>query len=159
MKKLLLAPMMWLAVLSVLFYSCGSSGAKVPESTIVGTWQLTQEFNNEGRDTPLKEFPLSHCDKKTTLEIMESGRFIEKSYYKSLSIAGECVKDNRETKGIWRKGNQDQGVFLFIYDPDTALSIKGSTITIENGNLIVLAVYNDIDLGPRTKLKFIYSKV
>ncbi len=159
MKKLLLAPMMWLAVFSVLFYSCGSSGAKIPESTIIGTWQLRQEFNNEGNDTPLTEFPLSQCDKATTLEIMESGRFVEKSYYKSSSIAGECIKDNRETKGVWRKGKQDQGMFFFIYDKDTVLSLKGSKITIENGNLVVLTVYNDQDLGPRTKLKFIYSKV
>ena len=157
MQKLLLSYVARLTMLGVLFFSCGSGGTKTQNITIVGTWKLKQEYSNEGGDTPLKEFPLSTCDKATTLEIMKSGRFVEKSYYENSSIAGECAKNSSDTRGDWKKG--PGGMFLFVYDKDNTLSLIGSKVTLENGELIISAVYTDRDMGPRTKLKFIYSKV
>ncbi len=157
MKKLLRAYTTRWIVLGLIFYSCGSSGAKAPDITIIGTWKLKQEYNNEGGDTPLKEFPLSACDKETTLEILSFGRFAEKSYYEDSSIAGECAKDSQDTKGDWKKSAN--GMYLFMYDNNNALMLKGSTVTIEKGDLIVYATYTDKDLGPKTKLKFVYARV
>lgn len=157
MKRDLLFFTTRLLVLGLIFYSCGSSGTKTKDVAITGVWQLKQEYNNEGGDTPLKEFPLSTCDKATTLEILNSGRFIEKSYYEDSSIAGECVKDSQDTKGDWKRSAN--GGFLFKYDSNNALSIKGSTVTVEKGELVVYTIYNDKDLGPKTKLRFIYTKV
>ncbi|MCK8523215.1 hypothetical protein M0D21_16670 [Aquimarina sp. D1M17] len=157
MKKLLLVYTLRFFAFCILMCSCGSGGNNTPETTIIGVWKLKQEYSNEGGDTPLKEFPLSNCDKATTLEILKSGRFVEKSYFESSNLLGDCSKDDQETKGDWKRN--PEGMFLFIYDKNNILSLVGSVVTIENGNLVVSTVYNDRDLGPRTKLKFIYSKV
>ncbi len=157
MKKLLRTYAARFVALGLIFYSCGSSGADTPEVTISGTWKLKKEYNNEGENTPLKEFPLSTCDKATTLEIFSTGRFIEKSYYEDSIIIGECAKDSQDTKGDWEKSAN--GKYLFMYDNNNALSVKGATVTIEKGDLIVNMIYHDKDLGPKTKLRFIYAKV
>ncbi len=157
MKRFLLIYLALLVVLIMILYSCGSSGSNGPDVTIAGTWNLVQEYSNEGEGTPLEEFPLSKCNKMTTLEIFDSGRFIEKSYYEDSSISGECAKDSEDTKGDWKKG--PNGMFLFIYDKNNALFLKGSTVTVEKGNLVVTSVYTDGDLGSGTILKFMYSRV
>ncbi len=157
MKKLLPVFATRLLMLGLIFYSCGSSGANAPEVSIVGIWKLKQQYNNAGGDTPLKEFLLSECDKTTTLEIFKNGRFVEKSYYENSSIAGECAKDSQDTKGNWKKNTN--GHYLFMYDSNNALSLKGSTVTIIDGDLVINAVYNDKDLGPKTKLRFVYARV
>ncbi|GAA4275047.1 hypothetical protein U6A24_16910 [Aquimarina gracilis] len=157
MRKLLRAYATRWIVLLLIFYSCGSSGAKAPEVTITGSWKLIQEYSNEGEDTPLKEFLLSTCDKETTLEIFDTGKFLEKSYYENSSMAGECAKDSQDTNGKWKKSTN--GMYLFMYQKNNALMLKGATVTIEKGNLVVNAIYNDKDLGPKTQLRFIYARV
>ncbi len=157
MKKLLPTYAAHLIVLTLMLCSCVSSGTHYPEVTLEGTWQLKQQYNNEGEDTPLKEFPLSDCNKNTTLEISDNGRFIEKNYYEDSNISGECAKDSADTKGDWKKGSND--MFVFIYDKNSAVLFKGATVTVENGDLIVSAIYHDRDFGPRTILKFMYSRI
>ncbi len=154
MKKLLPVCVALLVTLGI--YSCNNSGANTPEIIIDGTWQLKQEFSNEGEHTPLKEFPLSDCDKQTTLEIFPCGKFIEKSYYDDLGTGGECIMDTEETKGKWK--NETDNTFIFTYNNSNALLIRKSQVTIQNKDLVIVSVYNDPDLGPKTTLKFIYTK-
>ncbi len=157
MKKFLLVHVACFIVFTYIFYSCSSSDTNTKDLVIAGTWHLKQEYSNEGEDTPLKEFPLSDCDKETTLEILISGKFIEKNYYKDSSIAGGCGKDSQDTKGNWKESVE--GMYLFMYDISNALALKGSTVTIEKGDLVINSIYNDKDLGRGRQLKFIYSRV
>ncbi|MBQ0735210.1 hypothetical protein [Aquimarina celericrescens] len=155
--KLLLVYIVRFIMLSLIFCSCGSSGSNTQDISITGKWKLQQEYTNAGQDTPLKEFPLSSCDMQTTLEVLNTGKFIEKNYYEDSSIGGECGKDSQDTKGDWKKSND--GKYLFLYDKNNPLKLRGSLVSIENGNLVVNCVYNDRDFGPNTKLKFIYARV
>ncbi|GAA4279410.1 hypothetical protein [Aquimarina mytili] len=159
MEKFLLVYTTRVVILCLLLclYSCENNTSNPLEANVVGKWQLEKEFSSEGSDVPLKEFPLSACDKETVLEIMENGIFIEKSYYEDLGTGGECIMDNQDTIGKWKKGRGN--FFLFTYDKKDNLSFKKSRITIENENLVVALLHNDPDLDSETFLKFIYSKV
>ncbi len=159
MKKFLLGYIGRLTVLILMsfLYSCANNVSNTSETTFTGKWQLKKEYSNEGVDTALKEFPLSACDKSTILEIMPNGKFVEKSYYEDTGTGGECIKDNQDTKGKWKKGRGD--FFRFVYDENDSFLFKKSKITIENGDLIVALVHNDPDLESETILKFIYSRV
>ncbi len=156
MKRLLLIYI----VLSILIlfgtYSCKNNDSNTSKTTIVGIWQLEQEFSNDGNSDQLKEFPLSLCDKMTTLNIFKSGKFIEKSYYDDFGTGGECIKDTEETQGIWEKGSI--GVFHFMYDKNNILSFTKSDVVLKNGKLEITIDYEDPDLEYKTMLKFIYSK-
>ncbi|MBP2833361.1 hypothetical protein J8281_14290 [Aquimarina sp. U1-2] len=147
-----------LLILSLLLCtSCGSSDTHTQENSIIGKWKLQQEYSNEGRDTPLKEFPLSQCDKETTLEVLDTGIFVEKNYYEDSSIGGECGKDSQDTRGGWKKSSPN--TYLFTYDKSNPLLLRRSVVNVVRGDLIVNVTYNDRDLGPNTKVKFIYAKV
>jgi len=146
-----------LVVLILMVYSCGSSYASACQERITGKWQLRHEYNNEGEGTPLKEFPLSKCDKQTTLEILNNGRFIEKSYYESSSLAGECAKDTEETTGDWKKTSGNG--FTFLYDKNIVVTPIESKVSIEKGKLKVTLAYNDSDSGHKITLKFIYVRI
>ncbi len=157
MKKFLLFHVALLALTSWIMGSCDVENRNTSEITIVGAWQLKKEFTNQGENTPLKEFPLSECDKKTTLEVLENGRFLEKSYYDDLTVRGECLKDTEETMGRWKRGSGD--VFFFAYYKSEAILFSKSEVKIENGDLIITSTYNDPELGYGTILKFIYTKM
>ncbi len=137
-------------------FSCESSSLNTSEITLTGTWFLKQEYSNEGGDTPLKEFLLSDCEKKTTLEILDNGKFIEKSYYSDLGTGGECLKDSEDTVGNWEKN--PEGEINITYDENDTFNFTKSEVRIEKGYLIVTLVYDDPDLGLKTVLKFIYTK-
>ncbi|WP_103068933.1 hypothetical protein [Aquimarina sediminis] len=137
-------------------YSCGKDKPNTSAASIVGIWQLKQEFSNEGEDTPLEEFPLSACEKLTTLAILKNGRFVEKSYYTDFGTGGECIKDTEDTHGNWEK--ESNGDFYFTYDQSNILLFNKSDVKLENENLVVLIEYDDPDLGYEIMLKFVYSK-
>ncbi|GGX29823.1 hypothetical protein [Aquimarina muelleri] len=156
MKRLLLV---YIAFLNLLFfgvYSCKNNDSNISKATIAGTWQLEEEFSNDENSSQLKEFPLSSCDKMTTLDIFESGKFIEKSYYNNFGTGGECIKDTEEIHGIWKKGYKE--IFHFIYDKNNTLFFTKSYVVLKNEKLEVTIQYEDPDLEGETILKFIYTK-
>lgn len=154
MKRLLLVYI----VLLILFgtYSCKNNDSNTSKNTIVGIWQLEQEFSNDGNSDLLKEFPLSSCDKMTTLNIFENGKFIEQSYYDDFGTGGECIMDTEETKGIWKEGSN--GIFYFTYNKNNILIFTKSDVVLKNGKLEITIEYEDPDLEYKTILKFIYTK-
>lgn len=137
-------------------FACDKKTVGIDEEKLIGTWKLEQEYNNEGKNTPLKEFPLSDCDKKTTLLITANGNFIEKSYYEDLGTGGECIKDNQDTIGQWTKGKGDS--FQFTYPQNENLLFRNSKVVIKDDHLIVTLMQEDSDLGTGTALKFVYVK-
>ncbi|MEW7289415.1 hypothetical protein [Aquimarina sp. 2304DJ70-9] len=159
MDKFLLGYTERLTVLILLLFlcSCANNVSNTLETTFTGKWQLKKEYSSEGVDASLKEFPLSACDKNTILEIMSNGKFIEKSYYEDTGTGGECIKDNQDIHGKWKRGRGNY--FRFVYDEEDNFLFKKSKITIENGDLIVALVQNDPDFESETMVKFIYSKV
>lgn len=156
MNKLLLVYVTLLAVTLLGVYSCGRKDSNTSKISIVGIWQLKQEFSNEGEDLPLEEFPLSSCEKLTTLEVLLDGKFIEKSYYNDFGTGGECIKDTEDTKGNWEK--ESNGTFYFTYNQNDVLLFNKAEVTLKNGNLVITIEYDDPDLGYEVLLKFIYTK-
>ncbi|WP_109851060.1 hypothetical protein [Aquimarina sp. AU58] len=156
MKRLLPAYATFLVLTLFGIYSCGKGDSNASNIMIVGIWQLKQEFSNEEENAPLEEFPLSSCEKMTTLEVLKNGRFIEKNYYDNFGTGGECIKDTEDTHGSWEK--ESEGIFYFMYDKSEILLFNKSYVTVKNGDLVVTIEYDDPDLGYETTLKFIYSK-
>ncbi|PKV48940.1 hypothetical protein ATE84_0956 [Aquimarina sp. MAR_2010_214] len=156
MKRLLPVYITFLVLTLFGIYSCGKSDSNTSDIMIVGMWQLKQEFSNEEENAPLEEFPLTSCEKMTTLEVLLNGRFIEKNYYDDFGTGGECIKDTEDTRGNWKK--ESDGTFYFIYDKSEILLFNKSYVTIKNGNLVVTIEYDDPDLGYETTLKFVYAK-
>ena len=76
MKRFLLIYILLLILILFGTYSCKNNDPSTSKSTIVGIWKLEQEFSNNGNSDQLKEFPLSSCDKMTTLKVLKSGKYI-----------------------------------------------------------------------------------
>ncbi len=157
MNKLLPTYAMLIVVLFFGMYSCGGNDVNTSDGTIIGTWQLQQEFSNEEEGTPFKEFPLSPCEKLTTLEVLVTRKFVENSYYEDFGTGGECIKHTEETRGKWKE--ESDGGYNFSYDKKNLLSFTKSDAILKDGNLEVTVVYKDPDVGDNTTLKFIYSKM
>ncbi len=146
--------------LMLFLFSCEdntSPPTTTSEATIEGTWILSKEHSHEGDEDQFKEFPLSNCDKKTTLEITSNGRFVEKSYFEDPGTGGECIKNNQDIKGRWEKRND--GSFWLIFNENNNLVFEKSKGVIEKGDLIITLQYNDKNLESDTMLKFTYSRV
>ncbi|TPN87942.1 hypothetical protein [Aquimarina algicola] len=158
MKRFLPVYVAFFAVTLLSVYSCEGNNAKTSENTIVGTWQLKQQFVNNEDGKSLEEFPLSSCEKGTTLQVLKWGRFVETSYYDGYGIGGECLKDTEETKGTWIKDKNK--TYNFLYDKSNTIAFSSSKVSIEDNNTLVITItYDDRDHDYESTLKFIYTKI
>ncbi len=157
MKRLLPVCILLFAGFVLMIFSCKRSDPDASSILLIGKWKLKQQFSSEGKNMGFEEFPLSFCEKMTTLEIAIDGSFVEKSYYEDFGTGGECLKDTEETLGNWKK--EPDGTINFIYNQKSVLLFTKSDVVLKNGHLVITIAYDDPDLGHETTLQFIYTKV
>jgi len=149
----------YLFIVVLILGSCGSDDDAGTEQqsneSIIGKWQLVQDFTNDGIGTELGEVELSDCDKESSIEIMGNGDFTNTSVSDSF-LGDGCESDNE--KGTWEESASGKFRLSFNEGEFEMGDAEFGEAEIVDGQLIVIYDFPSVFSEDNIIDKLIYSK-
>ncbi|MFD2563708.1 lipocalin-like domain-containing protein [Aquimarina rubra] len=141
MKKLIF---LFAISLSIVVSSCGDDDDGVNQDLLIGSWKLSQEFENGVQITS------DPCDLEDVITFKADGTF-EDTYFED-NGSGTCVEVTDDINmGAWE--NTGGNVYSITFDGQTnteEISFSGNTFSVE---------YSDTFDGQTTEYRDVYTRI